>query len=194
MLRDISDLKRFTIAGTDGNLGSMTDLYFDDRNWAVRYLVVDAGNWLQGRRVLVPPPLVRSSDPTTIRVALSKKQVEIGSEVSTIQVGPVNSAPQDGFGAVAVPRARDGEDVHLQPATAVLGYSIRAEDGEIGHVKDVLVDDKAWAIRYLVIDTENWWSGKKVLVSPGWLTGATWGESKTLFCIATAIDDWGISR
>jgi hypothetical protein len=43
MLRGISDLKRFTIAATDGNLGSVSDLYFDDRSWAVRYLVVDAG-------------------------------------------------------------------------------------------------------------------------------------------------------
>lgn len=193
MLRGISDLKRFTIAATDGNLGSMTDLYFDDRNWAVRYLVVDAGNWLQGRRVFVPPLPVRSSDPTTIRVALSKKQVEISSDVSTIPVGPVTSAAQGGFGPVTLPRAGDGRDVHLQTATAVMGYATRAEDGEIGHVKDVLVDDRAWTIRYLVIDTEQWWAGKKVLVSPEWLTRVTWGESKTLFCVATAVDDWGVS-
>jgi uncharacterized protein YrrD len=193
MLHGISDLKRFTIAATDGNLGRMTDLYFDDRNWAVRYLVVDAGNWLQGRRVFVPPLPVRSSDPTTIRVALSKKQVAISSDVSTIHGGPVTSAPQSRFGSVTRPRAGDGGDVHLQMATAVVGYAIRAEDGEIGHVKDVLVDDKAWRIRYLLIDARNWWAGKKVLVSPEWLTRVTWGASTTLFCIATAIDDWSVS-
>jgi sporulation protein YlmC with PRC-barrel domain len=178
MLRGISDLKRFTIAATDGILGSLTDLYFDDRNWAVRYLVVEGGNWLQGRRVFVPPLPVRSSDPTTIRVALSKRQVETSSEVITIPTGAVTS---------------DGGDVHLQTATAVLGYAVRAEDGEIGHVKDVLVDDKTWAIRYLVIDTEKWWAGKKVLVSPAWLTSVTWDDAKTFFCIATAVDDWGVS-
>jgi hypothetical protein len=51
------------------------------------------------------------------------------------------------------------------------------------------VDDKAWAIRYLVVDTRDWWSGKTVLVSPEWLTRVTWDESKTLFCIVTAVDD-----
>jgi uncharacterized protein YrrD len=188
MLRGIGDLKRFTIAATDGNLGSMTDLYFDDRNWAVRYLEVDAGKWLQGRRVFVPPQPVRSSDPTTIRVGLSKKQVETSSDARTLDTGPVTSPPHGEFGHVTMPRTGGRGDVHLQTATAVMGYAIRAEDGEIGHVKDVLVDDKAWTIRYLVIDTEKWWAGKKVLVSPAWLTRVTWDEAKTLFCIATAIE------
>lgn len=69
MLRGISDLKRFTIAATDGNLGSMADLYFDDRNWAVRYLVVDAGNWLQGRECSSPrcPSGARPRPPFTSR-------------------------------------------------------------------------------------------------------------------------------
>jgi hypothetical protein len=75
-----------------------------------------------------------------------------------------------------------------------MGYAMQAEDGEIGHVKDVLVDDKAWAIRYLVVDTEEWWGGKKVLVSPEWLTPVTWDESKTLFCLVTAADDTAAPR
>ena len=169
MLRSVSDLKHFTITAMDGSLGSVSDLYFDDRSWAVRYLAVDAGPWLPSGRVFVPPVAVRRADSTTLRVALSKKQVKVSSMVNT-------------------------GDAHLQPATAVMGYAMQAEDGEIGHVKDVLVDDKAWAIRYLVIDTEKWWAGKKVLVSPQWLTRVTWGESKTLFCLVIAADDTAAPR
>jgi sporulation protein YlmC with PRC-barrel domain len=72
-----------------------------------------------------------------------------------------------------------------------MGYTIRAEDGEIGRVKDVLVDPKTWAIRYLVVDTKHWWTGKTVLVSPGWFTRVTWDESKTLFCIVTTVGEAG---
>lgn len=164
MLRGISDLRRLTIAGVDGNLGSVGDVYFDDRSWAVRYLVVEAGTGLPSGRAFVPPVAVRSSDSTTLRVALSKKQVNVSSMVNT-------------------------GDAHLHPATAVMGYVMQTEDGEIGHVKDVLVDDKTWAIRYLVVDTEKWWGGKTVLVSPEWLTRVTWDASKTLFCLVTATDD-----
>jgi sporulation protein YlmC with PRC-barrel domain len=187
MLRSVSDLRRFTIAATDGNLGQVGDLYFDDRSWAVRYLVVDPGSWLPGRRVLVSPISVRRSDPTTLHVALSKQQVITSPDDTVTHVVPVRSAPPGGV--VILPRAGESEGLHLQNATAVLGYAIEAEDGEIGHVWDVLVDDKAWAIRYLVVDTQDWWSGKKVLVSPEWLIHVTWDESKTLFCIVTAVDD-----
>lgn len=182
MLRGISDLKRFTIAATDGQLGSVNDLYFDDRSWAVRYLVVDAGPWLPGRRLCVSPISVRSSDPTTLR---------LGSSMTQVAVSSVSSAQPDEVLPEGLVRAGDGGDCHLQTATAVMGYAIRAEDGEIGHVKDILVDDKAWAIRYLVVDTEHWWAGRTVLVSPGWLTRVAWDESKTLCCIATAGGDTG---
>jgi len=174
MLRGISDLRRFTIAATDGTLGRVGDVYFDDRSWSVRHLVVDAGEWLPGRRVLVSPIAVRSSAPTTLHVALSKQ--ELGVE-------PANPT-----------RAGESAELHLQAATAVMGYAVEAEDGVIGHVKDVLVDDQAWAVRYLVVDTENRWAGKKVLVSPAWLTHVAWDASKTLCCIATAIDDGMASR
>jgi sporulation protein YlmC with PRC-barrel domain len=167
MLRSVSDLKQVTIAAMDGSLGSVSDLYFDDRSWAVRYLVVEDGTWLPSGRAFVPPVAVQSSESsTTLRVALSKEQVKVSPPVDT-------------------------GDAHLQAATAVMGYAMQAEDGEIGHVKDVLVDDKAWAIRYLVVDTKKWWGGKKVLVSPEWLTRVTWDESKTLFCLVTAADDTG---
>ena len=169
MLRSVSDLKHVSITAMDGSLGSVSDLYVDDRSWAVRYLVVEAGTWLPSGRVFVPPASVRSADSSTLRVALTKKQVKVNSMINT-------------------------EDVHLQPATAVMGYAMQAEDGMIGHVKDVLVDDQAWAVRYLVIDTEKWWSGKKVLVSPGWLTRVTWGGPKTLFCLVTSADDTAAPR
>ena len=39
-----------------------------------------------------------------------------------------------------------------------------------------LVDDETWAIRYLVVDTSNWWIGQKVLVAPTWITGVHWAE------------------
>jgi hypothetical protein len=189
MLRSVYDFRRFTIAATDGSLGRVDDLYFDDRNWAVRYLVVDAGDWLPGHRVLVSPISLRRSEPTTLHVAFSKQQVTTKPGSTVTRVVPVGSTPPGGVAPAILARAGEGADLHLQNATAVLGHAMQAEDGEIGHVKDVLVDDTAWAIRYLVVDTRDWWAGKNVLVSPEWLTRVTWDESKTLFCLVTAVDD-----
>jgi hypothetical protein len=45
-------------------------------------------------------------------------------------------------------------------------------------VADFIVDDETWAIRYLEVDTRNWWPGKKVLVSPQWIDNVSWPDSK----------------
>ena len=41
-----------------------------------------------------------------------------------------------------------------------------------------MIDDETWIIRYLIINTKNWWEGKKVLVSPRWIKSVNWIESK----------------
>jgi hypothetical protein len=69
-------------------------------------------------------------------------------------------------------------DHHLRSTHHVTGHHVEAIDGEIGHVEDFLVDDKTWAIRYLIVDTRNWWPGKKILLSPQWIESVSWGEAK----------------
>ena len=77
------------------------------------------------------------------------------------------------------PSAEDsGSDPHLRSCNAVKGYHILASDGEIGHVQGFVLDDHSWAIRYLVVNTSNWWIGHEVLVSPEWIQDVSWSESK----------------
>lgn len=72
-----ADLKGKHIAARDGAIGSVVDTYFDDAHWAVRYLVVDTGDWLPGKKVLLSPTSVAAeqTDKKTISVALSRQQV-----------------------------------------------------------------------------------------------------------------------
>jgi hypothetical protein len=67
---------------------------------------------------------------------------------------------------------------HLRSTSGVSGHHIQASDGEIGHVMDFIIDDETWAIRYLIVDTHNWWPGKRVLVSPQWIERVSWSERK----------------
>jgi hypothetical protein len=76
---------------------------------------------------------------------------------------------------------RPGEpdaDVHLRSAKEVTGYHVEGTDGSIGHVKDFRMDDESWAIRYMVIDTSNWWVGKSVLIAPEWTSRISWLDRK----------------
>lgn len=67
-------------------------------------------------------------------------------------------------------------DPHLRSCKAVVGYHIEASDGEVGHVKCMLVDEDSWAIRYVVVSTSNWWLGYDVLVAPQWIKCVDWAE------------------
>jgi hypothetical protein len=69
-------------------------------------------------------------------------------------------------------------DHHLRSMQRIRGYHIEAIDGSIGHADDFIFDDIDWSIRYLVVDTRNWWPGKKVIVAPQWITGVGWDDAK----------------
>ena len=69
-------------------------------------------------------------------------------------------------------------DTQLRSVREVNGYHIKAEDGEIGHVEDFIVEDDVRTIRYMIDDTRNWLPGWKVMVSPGWINSISWAENK----------------
>ena len=70
------------------------------------------------------------------------------------------------------------DDPHLRSCKVVTGYHLHATDGEIGHVDGLIVDDKTWAILYLVVNTSNWWLGHKVLIAPAWIEEVSWADSR----------------
>jgi hypothetical protein len=80
----------------------------------------------------------------------------------------------------ATPAAAPPRDPHLRSTRAVTGYYIHARDGDIGHVRDFIVDDDAWELRYLVVSTGHWLPGRKVLLSPKWITSIDWADAKVV--------------
>ena len=62
----------------------------------------------------------------------------------------------------------------LESTHLLTGFSLETEDGEIGSVKDFYFDDQYWNIRYLVVETGNWFFGRKVLISPYAIQGVAW--------------------
>ncbi|MGO9949749.1 MAG: PRC-barrel domain containing protein [Steroidobacteraceae bacterium] len=70
------------------------------------------------------------------------------------------------------------DDPHLRSGNEVMRYYVHATDGDIGHVQGILVDEKTWAIRYIIVNTSNWWLGHEVLIAPEWIEDVYWAESK----------------
>lgn len=71
-------------------------------------------------------------------------------------------------------------DPYLRSVNDTIGYHLEASDGAIGHAEDFLIDDKDWRIRYIVVDTRNWWPGKKVIVAPAWILDVSWEKARVV--------------
>lgn len=85
---------------------------------------------------------------------------------------------QEEMYARAAESQHDNDNPRLRSCDAVTGYHIQAKDGEIGHVQGFLVDEQTWAIRYLIVDTSNWWIGHQVLIAPQWIQDVSWPDSR----------------
>jgi hypothetical protein len=79
------ELEGFAIHATDGDIGHVDQGYFDDAHWTVRYLVVDTGHWLPGRKVLIAPAAIREADwkGRQLQVNLTRRQVENSPDIDT---------------------------------------------------------------------------------------------------------------
>jgi uncharacterized protein YrrD len=77
-------------------------------------------------------------------------------------------------------------DPHLRSSKEVKGYDIRATDDDVGHVEDFLIDEKDWSIRFVVVDTRNWWPGKKVLIAPDRVERVSWQDRQMEVAITRA--------
>lgn len=69
-------------------------------------------------------------------------------------------------------------DVHLRSMQEMTGYDIEGLDGKFGELEDFYVETDDWSIRYIGVDTHNFWSWKHVLISPRWLGQINWAQQK----------------
>jgi hypothetical protein len=191
MLRNIKEIKGYRVLATDGAIGKVSDFFFDDISWLVRYVVIETGGLLSSERVLVSPTAVGVPrwEERIVPVELSQKAIEVGpnplDDPPVSRRKEIELARHYGWPAYwdepVAPPLETAEaptvpgDPHLRSADEVIGYHIDAVDEEFGHVEDLIVDVDHWQITYLVIDTKNWLPGKKVLVSPGAASRFDWG-------------------
>jgi hypothetical protein len=205
MLHPSDELRRMTIHASDGEIGRVSEFYFDDEAWTVRYFIVRTGHWLAGREVLLPPARVRAVDWTRheLMVGLTMDQVRNSPDVSTEQpvsrlqeleqlkhygqpaywmlgaeVGGAAIALDAALRAAAAEQEHAGAPppTHLRSSHEVMAYGIEAADGGIGHVTGFLIDDATWRVEALLVDTSAWWSGTPVTIPTAHVTRVSWGD------------------
>jgi uncharacterized protein YrrD len=210
MQHSISRMIGYAIRATDGDLGKVEEFYFDDETWTIRYMIVETGNWLSGRKVLISPVAFGKPESESRMISVNLTCAQVGSSPNIDTERPIYLQheaelhdhyqwPWRGgyggtFGTIPLPlpvnevsveqeASASGrrDDPHLRSTREVASYHLHATDGEIGHVEDFIVDDGNWAIRFLVVDTSNWLPGKRVLLSTQLIKRVEWADSSVHF-------------
>jgi hypothetical protein len=196
----------YGIQAVDGDLGKVDDFYLDDTTWTIRYMVAETGNWLLARKVIVSLFALGKPKwkLQVLLVNLTKDQVRHSPDIDTdIPVsrqheiklheyyqwpryweggfgGPAGKPPYPVFENSLLQETFISErlnDPHLRSARQIVNYHIHATDGNIGHIEDFIVDDRNWAIHFLVVNTRKWLSGKIVLIPPKWIKSINWADA-----------------
>jgi hypothetical protein len=157
MLLNAKILNTYDADASDGPAGTIVDSRFDDALWTLQDFVINTRRIVGGRDVLVPVGAVREINTDSLKLSLALLQEQ------------VDNAPS---------KPDNGGDTTARSTRAVFGYHIRARDETFGHLEDMLIEPGSWAIRYLLIDTRNWWPGPPVLVAPDWVSHFDWVDHK----------------
>ena len=194
-----------TLDALDGEVGSVYDLYFDDQTWNLRYLVVDTGKWLPGRKALVSSEAIVTPwhHQAAIAVKLTKEQIRSSPDIDLAT--PISRVAEEllhrhyqwtpYWDSTMVPpmppRAHTVEadrqevghaaespvDLRLRSADELAGYHVQAGDDEIGHVHDLLLDDDLSRILFLVVEMKELFFVKRVLAGPSLISRVDWAIS-----------------
>jgi len=192
MLRSFNQLYGHTMAASEGEIGSVLDFYFDDEEWAIRYVVADSGNWLSGRRVLLSPHAFGDlyADGDSLLVNLSRKQIEESPSIDTHK--PVSRQYEEEYfgyygwptywkepgmqGAVGLPVAPPPHLFSLAVETADHRIGI-GDDPHLRSSKDILgyhvhsIDEAIGHVTDFTFDDKTWKILQVIIETGHWYAG-----------------------
>lgn len=191
MLCDTDKFDGCKLRASDGEIGKVKDVLFDDASWRVRYLVVDTGNWLTSRKVLISPQSLGAPDwkNEEIPVNLSKAQVEgsppLGADEPVSRQHEMDVAAYFGWPVYwrppGIPVGVPGAVVDAHPAGATSSLSeahgkrpgdphLRSADAVSGyHIQ--ATDGEIGHIEGLIVDDRDWQIHDVIVDTRNWLPG-----------------------
>ncbi|MCB8942993.1 MAG: PRC-barrel domain-containing protein [Ardenticatenaceae bacterium] len=195
ILATMKELNGFELQAKDGKLGKIEELYFDEETWAVRYLVVNVGNWLLRDYVLLSPTSVEDVDreAEVVRVALTKDQIENSPDINTHK--PISREKEERLHAYfnwppywrAMPMVAAGAAPHGAPVAPIAPYDLAPEEEKEMAAKgiqsslrstkevsgyDVFANDgELGHVETFLVDTLRWIVRYVVVDTGTWLPG-----------------------
>ena len=141
MKRNINSLLGYSISAVDGTIGKVKEFYFDDKTWTIRYLVVETGSWLFGRKILLSPQALLTPDweQELFPVKLTMEQIKSSPNIDTdkpvsrqMEMELHNYYPWSGYWGGGLWAGGMGTSGMMAPSTLPLEQAIENEESATG--------------------------------------------------------------
>lgn len=181
-LYQVSDLRQMDLSAADGRVGSIEEIFVDDLDWQVRYLLVDDAEWIsRSEKLLVPTLAVDEVEDQqqTIWAQLTRDQIANSPSLPVDE--PVSRQYETEFYRYyrwphywqQYPRGMSDKpdtqaDKTLVNAAELQRYEVFCEDELLGHVSGLVIDVSDWRLRYIEV-TGNGSPECVWLIRPDWI-------------------------
>lgn len=195
LVPDVSTLIGSPVFAADGETGRVRDFLFDDETWRIGNLVLDVGNWLRRRDVVLPVSCFESPNwqNKALRVLLTRAEVRDSPGLDSIKpvyrqqelamrkyFGELACWVDAEYGLASMPTwvkypAPPGGDPHLRSVRHLIGYRVRATDGYFGRIEGFLMEKDSWRLGYLEVSVPQPLH-RMVAVPTDWVDRISWAE------------------
>ncbi|HEX8949328.1 MAG TPA: PRC-barrel domain-containing protein [Dissulfurispiraceae bacterium] len=175
-LRGLQSVAGYAVIAKDGEVGAVEEFLFDDREWAIRFIVVRTGDWLPGKKVLLPPSVLEEPDweLPKLHITIERAQLArgpiLGAHEPASRMFQIDLYKHFGWAPfwleeeyfnvplhpseVSSGLSRDQEkadDPHLLSTADTIEYRVEALNGDVGHPEDFVMDEDDWIIYYFAV-------------------------------------------
>ena len=183
MLRRLNSLQRCPVQTKEGAIGRITSFYFDDYSWVVNYAAVRTIEW-PGSFVLIPSSTFVHPD-RSIGALLTTARSDVIRTSPRSEGRPISKVLEavclSHFGLLPSWPSESDEpsECSVRSINELIGSIVRAVDGGVGFIEDIIINAASWDIRYLVVDTRNaMLGGKSVAIPRSALCNSDWAHRR----------------
>jgi sporulation protein YlmC with PRC-barrel domain len=183
------------VKGANGCFGNLYDILFNGQSWKVQNLLINCNHWYSGQQVAIEPQTVEETNwqNQNMTVQLTKEQIaqvsntqskQTTTTAKTCQANQVTTTNVYGTGAFNTTTQYNANTV-AHSTKLCTGMNVYGTNGMVGYVDDFVVDDETWTVAHLIVEVQNQYTSKRVMIETNSIKSVCWEDGQVQLSLST---------